>query len=110
MPILLGYILVPMVFIVLGILQLKYPPKDVNSFVGFRTRKSSKTKRNWDLAQQLCGQYLVISGIISGAFFALLALVNTWLKLEDATLEYLLLFPVFLLFFIILLIQKKLPD
>ena len=110
MPIIIGYIIVPLVFIAMGLIQGKYPPKDVNSFVGFRTHKSSKTQRNWDIAQQLCGKYLVTSGVISAIFFTLLVFANQFLKLSDITLEYLFALPAFLLIFIIVIVNKKLPD
>jgi uncharacterized membrane protein len=110
MPIIIGYIIVPLVLITMGIIQRKYPPQDINSVVGFRTRKSSKTQRNWDIAQQLCGKYLIISGVISAVFFTILVFANQFLKLSDITLEYLFALPAFLVIFTIVIVNKKLPD
>ncbi|OIS49681.1 hypothetical protein A4A28_07855, partial [Staphylococcus hominis] len=37
--------------ILLGNLIIKNPPKKINRFYGFRTKKSIKTQHNWDKGQ-----------------------------------------------------------
>ncbi|MCE0456064.1 SdpI family protein [Staphylococcus haemolyticus] len=44
--------------IFLGDLFVKNPPKKINHFYGFRTKKSMKTQENWYKAQITCGLYL----------------------------------------------------
>lgn len=40
-----------------------HPPKEINYFIGFRTRKSMKNQKNWEIAQvAFACQLKVISG------------------------------------------------
>lgn len=46
--------------VVMGLLGLiagyylkKYPPKHINGFYGYRTRRSMKNQKHWEMAQQL---------------------------------------------------------
>lgn len=36
-----------------------YPPKAINSFYGYRTKKSVKNKENWDFANRTFTNYLL---------------------------------------------------
>lgn len=42
-----------------GRLFKKYPPKHINAFYGYRTRRSMKNQKHWDLAQQLGAQNMM---------------------------------------------------
>lgn len=44
--------------ILLGNLIIKNPPKKINRFYGFRTKKSIKTQHNCDKGQIICGKYI----------------------------------------------------
>ncbi|MDS3867172.1 SdpI family protein [Staphylococcus hominis] len=44
--------------ILLGSLIIKHPPKKINYFYGFRTKKSIKSQHNWDKGQIICGKYI----------------------------------------------------
>lgn len=67
-------ILVGPIFIVLGFLMLKFPPRSVNSMVGYRTKQSKSSQNKWDFAQTYSAVQLIKSGIIGSviAFAAIL--------------------------------------
>lgn len=52
-------------YLIIGILLIKHPPKDINSIIGYRTRKSSKNQETWDYAQRMAGKIFRIIGIIN---------------------------------------------
>ncbi|WP_339610405.1 SdpI family protein [uncultured Planktosalinus sp.] len=39
------------IFLIAGYIMLKYPPKNINHFYGYRTRRSMESKEKWDFAQ-----------------------------------------------------------
>lgn len=43
--------------LLLGIIFSQSPPKDINYFYGFRTKKSMKNQKNWKEAQTNFGKY-----------------------------------------------------
>ena len=43
--------------ILLGVLFIKTPPKNINHIYGFRTKNSMKNQKNWDKAQIISGKY-----------------------------------------------------
>lgn len=50
MLIILG--LTGIIYLIAGLIQLKYPPKKINSLYGYRTKLSMKSKEAWDFAQK----------------------------------------------------------
>lgn len=40
------------------------PPKKINSFYGFRTKKSVKSQEQWDFAHRFSGKQFIFFGII----------------------------------------------
>ena len=42
-----------------GMLFKKHPPKHINGFYGYRTRRSMKNQKHWDLAQQLGAKNMI---------------------------------------------------
>lgn len=108
--IIIGYVIVPIVLIIMGIIQTKYPPRDINSFLGFRTKKASRSQRNWDIAQKLCGKYLVISGVISAISFITVLIIKKIVGFDDVILEYIFILPALLVILSIIPISNKLPD
>ena len=40
------------VFIVMGLVMLKYPPKQINDWYGYRTTNSKKSQERWEFAQR----------------------------------------------------------
>lgn len=56
--------MIPVLMIIAGCLMSKYPPKKVNWFVGYRTRKSMKDEKVWKIANQYCGKLWIKIGVI----------------------------------------------
>lgn len=56
--------LVGVIFILSGLILLKYPPKKINSFYGYRTRHSKSTQKKWDFAQRYSAKELITQGAI----------------------------------------------
>lgn len=57
-------LLIPAIMILAGFFMLKFPPKDINGFMGYRTTMSKKNKDTWDFAHRYCGKLWFILGII----------------------------------------------
>ncbi|MFC4414183.1 SdpI family protein [Kaistella carnis] len=49
-------------FILAGFVQLKFPPKKINSLYGYRTKSSMKSNERWDFAQKLSAKEMMKSG------------------------------------------------
>ena len=43
--------------------MVKKPPKEINSLVGYRTKRSMKNISTWNFAQKLCGDMMKKHGI-----------------------------------------------
>ncbi|MDT0293800.1 SdpI family protein [Mesonia ostreae] len=63
------------VFILLGWVLYKYPPKEINSLYGYRTSKSMKSQEAWDFAQQYSGKLMVKTG----AFLLVVGVLGAYL-------------------------------
>lgn len=48
-------LIVPFTMIFIGKVLEKNPPKDINDFYGYRTKRSRKSQKAWDYAQVKCG-------------------------------------------------------
>lgn len=55
--------IVAILFISGGIIMKVFPPKFDSGIYGFRTKKSSKNKDNWVIAQKKSSNYIIIFGI-----------------------------------------------
>jgi uncharacterized membrane protein len=60
-----------LIFIIAGIILLKFPPKKINGFYGYRTSSSMKNQERWDYAQTYSsketikvGLFLALGGLI----------------------------------------------
>ncbi len=58
-------------FVIVGAIFLKYPPKKINPFVGYRTRLSMRNQQTWDEGNRYSnklmmrlGAALVLAGIV----------------------------------------------
>lgn len=47
------------VFILAGLALLFFPPKKINSFYGYRTKRSMAGQEAWDYAQSRSGRFLI---------------------------------------------------
>jgi len=66
-PLFLGPVLVGMAFVILGFVMIKFPPKRMNVWYGYRTTSSMKSQKRWEFAQRYSGKESVKLG-----FFLLL--------------------------------------
>lgn len=57
-------ILIPIIMIIAGFLLYKFPPKNINSFFGYRTLRSMKNVETWMFAQKYSGKVWMITGFI----------------------------------------------
>lgn len=56
--------MIPILILIIGYWMFKYPPKKINWFIGYRTRKSMKNEEDWNFANQYCGKIWIITGLI----------------------------------------------
>lgn len=61
-------ITIAIIFILLGFILIKYPPKEINGIYGYRTPLSKKNQDTWDVAQKYGGVSMLILGIVNGIF------------------------------------------
>lgn len=66
------------IFLIVGLIFKRFPPKEINSAYGYRTSFSMKTQETWDEAQR----YSAWSFIICGAALLLAAVLCTLLRLD----------------------------
>jgi len=74
-PLFLIPVMTGVIFMVAGIIMLKFPPKNINSLYGYRTKNSMKNNERWSFAQKYSafemiklGGLLAICGCL-GFFF-----------------------------------------
>ena len=61
-PPILICVLCGIIYIITGALVLRYPPKKINDFYGYRTSRSKKSQAHWDFAQKESSKYIIQSG------------------------------------------------
>lgn len=57
-------LLMPLIMIIGGYYMFKYPPKEINSVLGYRTKMSKKNKDTWTFAHHYCGRLWIKLGAI----------------------------------------------
>lgn len=70
-------LLVPIVIIIGGLIMWKYPPRNINNLIGYRTYRSMKNMDTWIFAHKYCGKLwwkigwitLFLSLVISMLFY-----------------------------------------
>ena len=58
MPLMVGSI-----FIIMGFIMLKFPPKKINALYGYRTLASMKTQERWDFSQIYSSKLMIYCGV-----------------------------------------------
>ena len=56
---------VSIIYFLISIFFIKFPPINKNWIVGYRTPLSMKNQDTWDVAQKLCGYGMLVTGIIN---------------------------------------------
>lgn len=104
--------LLPVIYFLVGLLMKMYPPKKINYFVGYRTRKSMRNKKNWDVANKYCGEIMIKLGF-SLFLISLLIFILSIFKVIIFTEDMLLvitLFETFVVFIPVFIVENKLND
>ncbi len=55
---------VGLIFILAGVIMLKFPPKKINSLYGYRTTNSMKNQDRWKFAQNYSSKEMIKLGLI----------------------------------------------
>jgi uncharacterized membrane protein len=72
--------IVGVAFLLISVFLMRYPPKEINGFYGYRTSRSMQTIEAWDFSQQYSSKIMVIIGIV----YTLLGVSSLFLpKLDD---------------------------
>jgi len=58
LPIVLGIFLV-----IVGFIMYRFPPKNINFFIGYRTPRSMMSQQHWDFSQKYAASEMMRSGI-----------------------------------------------
>lgn len=54
----------PVIFLMIGVIFSKFPPRKINCFYGYRTKRSMISQNNWDYSQKALGAiFIKISSI-----------------------------------------------
>ncbi|SDM43656.1 SdpI/YhfL protein family protein [Daejeonella rubra] len=97
-------IITGLIFVIAGIIMIKFPPKKINSLYGYRTFSSMKSQERWDFSQRYAakelmkfGFILTVSsliglvfdlreniGVIIGLGFMLIAIIFLLIRIENA--------------------------
>lgn len=51
-----------LIFMLAGIILMKYPPKEINSLYGYRTKNSMKNIKRWQFAQKYASKKMILWG------------------------------------------------
>lgn len=57
-------LLIPIIMVVFGLVLKFIPPSKINSFYGYRTKRSMKSQQAWDYAQRRIGVLWLYMGVI----------------------------------------------
>ncbi len=55
---------IPIVMLICGFFMFKYPPKEINGIIGYRTTMSRKNKDTWKFAHDYCGRLWFKLGLL----------------------------------------------
>ncbi|WP_339634043.1 SdpI family protein [Bizionia echini] len=96
------------VFVVVGFIMLKFPPKKINSLYGYRTASSMKNQERWDFAQLYSAKEMIKLGIV----LEVSGLLGFILHLNDKTatligISYMIVLVIVLLIRVEYAIKKK---
>ena len=87
---------------VFGYIFLKYPPREINWFYGYRTNSSMKSQQRWDFAQAYSAREMIRAGL----YMIPTGLLGGWLTLKPVVSAFLSI-PVTLLFFGVVIFRTE---
>jgi uncharacterized membrane protein len=53
-----------LVYLVIGVIQYRFPPKKINNWYGYRTSTSQRNQETWDEANRYSAKYMIKIGVI----------------------------------------------
>jgi len=65
-PMIIVPLSVSCIFIMMGLITLKFPPKKINHLYGYRTKSSMKNQERWDFAQSYSAKEMIKWGGLYG--------------------------------------------
>ena len=96
-----------LIFMLVGFLILKFPPKKINSLYGYRTNSSMKNQERWNFAQN----HSSIEMIKLGGFLALSAVIGIIYTTEGKTGMFLGLgLMILMVVFLIIRVEKAIKN
>lgn len=57
-------LLIPIIMLICGFFMYKYPPKEINWGIGYRTTMSRKNKDTWKFSHDCCGRLWLKLGLL----------------------------------------------
>ncbi len=57
-------LIVPSVVLIIGVIGRIKPKKEINSLIGYRSKRSRSSQELWDRAQLLMAKYMIIIGAV----------------------------------------------
>ena len=60
----IGPQLLGVLWLVIGYIQYRFPPRKINSYYGYRTESAQKSQETWDEANRYSAAYMIKSGVI----------------------------------------------
>ncbi|MGZ3757045.1 MAG: SdpI family protein [Mucilaginibacter sp.] len=77
-----------LLYLVIGVIQYRFPPKKINNWYGYRTSTSQRNQETWDEANRFSARYMIkMGGIVIIIGFIATAIFNNLvmpLKLKEA--------------------------
>ena len=104
--------LLPVIIILIGYLMNRYPPKKINWFVGYRTRKSMEDENVWKTANKYCGALWVKLGLIMFVISLILYILFHLkvIALSEEGFAIIVLCQILPIFLSGILVEKKIKD
>lgn len=104
--------ILPLMAIVIGYVMVKYPPKKINIFVGYRTFNSMKNQETWKFANQYCGKLWIKTGITELVITCLLSVLVylNYLPYTETILTIVVLCETVVMLLPIFIVEKKLKT
>ncbi len=88
--------------VLFGYLFLKYPPKRINWFYGYRTSRSMRSQERWDFAQKHSAKEMIRTGFLLIA----VGLLGSWLPLKPVVSAFISI-PVTLVFYGVMIFRTE---
>jgi len=79
------------IFIAAALIQIKFPPKKINSLYGYRTKNSMKSQEAWNFAQSYSSKLMLIFG------FGLCVIAVISIKIFSLRIEYQIILSILIL-------------